>query len=260
MSMEELLARVQVLEDIEAIRKLKATYCYLCDAGLGDARVGMNCSRILRDDAKVDFGLGPASMYEGKEGLKIFFGQSFRRAFRFACTWCTTRSSRCTAIGRPANGTTKRPRRTPPPIAPSGWREPTRKSTSAKTANGSSPPSRPNGSTSRRTTRGGRRTAASCWRSWRAARRDRDRQGCVESRDYLRHGDASGPTRRVRGVLGGGAAECMRILNAQVCCACGGERRQCRSGADSARGLPNEVAVTPDGSRAYVTATWGRSS
>ena len=38
MSMEEILARVQVLEDIEAIKKLKATYCYLCDAGLGDRR------------------------------------------------------------------------------------------------------------------------------------------------------------------------------------------------------------------------------
>ena len=38
MSMQDLLARVQVLEDIEAIRKLKATYCYLCDAGLADER------------------------------------------------------------------------------------------------------------------------------------------------------------------------------------------------------------------------------
>jgi len=38
MSMKELLARVQVLEDMAAVRKLKATYCYLCDAGLGNAR------------------------------------------------------------------------------------------------------------------------------------------------------------------------------------------------------------------------------
>ena len=34
MDLKELEARIRVLEDIEAIKKLKATYCYLCDAGL----------------------------------------------------------------------------------------------------------------------------------------------------------------------------------------------------------------------------------
>ena len=38
MTMSELEARIQVLEDIEEIRKLKATYCYLCDAGLDEQR------------------------------------------------------------------------------------------------------------------------------------------------------------------------------------------------------------------------------
>jgi hypothetical protein len=75
MSMEELLARVQVLEDIEAIRKLKATYCYLCDAGLEDARNRNQLIAHFSDNAKVDFGMGPASMFEGKAGLEIFFGQ-----------------------------------------------------------------------------------------------------------------------------------------------------------------------------------------
>jgi SnoaL-like domain len=75
MSMEELLARVQVLEDIEAIRKLKATYCYLCDAGLEDERNRNQLIAHFSDNAKVDFGMGPASMFEGKAGLEIFFGQ-----------------------------------------------------------------------------------------------------------------------------------------------------------------------------------------
>ncbi|MFI5394032.1 MAG: nuclear transport factor 2 family protein [Candidatus Binatia bacterium] len=75
MSMEELLARVQVLEDIEAIRKLKATYCYLCDAGLEDERNRNQLIAHFSDNAKVDFGMGPASMFEGRAGLEIFFGQ-----------------------------------------------------------------------------------------------------------------------------------------------------------------------------------------
>jgi len=84
MSMEELLARVQVLEDIEAIRKLKARYCYLCDAGLSDARVRDELLAHFTDDAKVDFGLGPASIYEGKEGLTVFFGTVVPTAISFS--------------------------------------------------------------------------------------------------------------------------------------------------------------------------------
>ncbi len=83
MSMEELLARVQVLEDIEAIKKLKATYCYLCDAGLADERV---CDELLShfcDDASVDFGMGSTSQYEGKAALKTFFGTVVPAAVSF---------------------------------------------------------------------------------------------------------------------------------------------------------------------------------
>ncbi|MFN8626365.1 MAG: nuclear transport factor 2 family protein [Candidatus Binatia bacterium] len=75
MSLDELLARVRVLEDIEAIRKLKATYCYLCDAGLGDERTRDELISHFTAGAKVDFGMGPASVFEGHEGLRIFFGQ-----------------------------------------------------------------------------------------------------------------------------------------------------------------------------------------
>lgn len=74
MTLEELAARVRVLEDVEAIRKLKATYCYLCDAGLGDAAVRDELLGHFADDARVDFGLGAASTFEGRAGLEVFFG------------------------------------------------------------------------------------------------------------------------------------------------------------------------------------------
>jgi hypothetical protein len=81
--MEELEARIRVLEDIEAIRKLKATYCYLCDAGLDDEK---NLNELLShfsDKAKVDFGLTPDSKWEGQEGLRVFLGQVVPGAVSF---------------------------------------------------------------------------------------------------------------------------------------------------------------------------------
>ena len=72
---EDLETRIKVLEDIEAIRKLKATYCDLCDAGLSDQR---NVDALLShfaDDAKVDFGMGEGSTFEGEQALRTFFGQ-----------------------------------------------------------------------------------------------------------------------------------------------------------------------------------------
>ena len=82
MSMEDLLARVRVLEDIEAIRKLKATYCYLCDAGLEQPSVRAELISHFSADATVDFGLGPASTFAGKDGLEQFFGSVERKAPR----------------------------------------------------------------------------------------------------------------------------------------------------------------------------------
>ena len=74
MTLEELAVRIQVLEDIEALKKLKATYCYLCDAGLADERNRDALLAHFTDDARVDFGLGAASVFEGREGLRTFFG------------------------------------------------------------------------------------------------------------------------------------------------------------------------------------------
>ena len=83
MTMEELEARVRVLEDIEEIRKLKATYCCLCDAGLGDPRNRDELISHFTEDARVDFGLGAESKFEGKAGLEVFFGQVVPGAVSF---------------------------------------------------------------------------------------------------------------------------------------------------------------------------------
>ena len=83
MTLEKLEARIRVLEDIEEIRKLKATYCYLCDAGLGDRRNRDELISHFVEEATVDFGLGPASKFEGREGLEVFFGQVVPGAVSF---------------------------------------------------------------------------------------------------------------------------------------------------------------------------------
>ncbi len=75
MKLEELEARIRKLEDIEEIRKLKATYCYLCDAGLGDPKNRDELISHFTRNARVDFGLGEGSQFTGPEGLKIFFGE-----------------------------------------------------------------------------------------------------------------------------------------------------------------------------------------
>lgn len=84
MTLEELELRVTVLEDIEAIRKLKAEYCYLCDAGLGDPRNREALISRFVEDASVDFGLGPESQFSGPEGLESFFGQMVPSAITFS--------------------------------------------------------------------------------------------------------------------------------------------------------------------------------
>jgi hypothetical protein len=83
MTLEELAARVQRLEDIDEIKKLKATYCFLCDAGLDDERNRNELISHFTADARVDFGLGPASHFRGREGLEVFFGQVVPGAVSF---------------------------------------------------------------------------------------------------------------------------------------------------------------------------------
>ncbi|MBW2422425.1 MAG: nuclear transport factor 2 family protein [Deltaproteobacteria bacterium] len=75
MSLEALETRIRRLEDIEEIRKLKARYCDLCDAGLSDERNLTALIDLFTEDAKVDFGMGEGSHFAGRPGLQIFFGQ-----------------------------------------------------------------------------------------------------------------------------------------------------------------------------------------
>ncbi|NQT74819.1 MAG: nuclear transport factor 2 family protein [Chloroflexi bacterium] len=83
MTLEDLEARIKVLEDIEEIKKLKATYCYLCDAGLDDPKNRDELISHFTKGAKVDFGLGEGSHFEGPEGLKVFFGEVVPGAVSF---------------------------------------------------------------------------------------------------------------------------------------------------------------------------------
>ncbi len=83
MSLEALEARIRKLEDTEKIKQLKATYCFLCDAGLDDPSNRDALIAHFTADARVDFGLGPESVFSGKNGLEVFFGQVVPGAVSF---------------------------------------------------------------------------------------------------------------------------------------------------------------------------------
>jgi len=66
-------ARIQVLEDIESIKKLKASYCSWADAGIvGDAsQMDELVAHFTDDEPWADF--GPFGMHKGKEAVGAFF-------------------------------------------------------------------------------------------------------------------------------------------------------------------------------------------
>lgn len=65
---------IQLLLDIEAIKKLKAFYCYLVDAGAkGDASKIDALVELLADDIVGDY--GPLGTYVGKESFRNLFAQ-----------------------------------------------------------------------------------------------------------------------------------------------------------------------------------------
>ena len=66
MSLEELEARIRVLEDIEEIKKLMASYCYLIDTSQWDDVVG-----LFAENARAEY--GPLGSYEGEDGIATFF-------------------------------------------------------------------------------------------------------------------------------------------------------------------------------------------
>lgn len=69
MNQKELEEKIQLLEDIEAIRQLKYNYCYTADAGDVEGWL-----RLFTDDAIADFG---HARYEGKNELRRFIADVF---------------------------------------------------------------------------------------------------------------------------------------------------------------------------------------
>jgi len=69
-SLEE---KIQNLEDIESIKKLKASYCYWADAGTGGDASGMVqlVDHFTDDEPWADF--GPFGLYKGKEAVRTFY-------------------------------------------------------------------------------------------------------------------------------------------------------------------------------------------
>jgi len=66
MSLEELEARIRVLEDIEEIKRLMASYCYLVDAFQWD-----DVLDLFADNARAEYGM--LGSHDGKEAIATFF-------------------------------------------------------------------------------------------------------------------------------------------------------------------------------------------
>ncbi len=63
--------RIGILEDIESIKKLKASYCYLADAGMQDANLMEDFADLFVPDIWVDFEF--LGTYHGKESVVAFY-------------------------------------------------------------------------------------------------------------------------------------------------------------------------------------------
>ncbi len=75
--------RITVLEDIEAIKVLKASYCYLVDAGVaGDASKWDELMDRFTEDARADFDL--LGVHEGKEAISKFFRETIPAALSYS--------------------------------------------------------------------------------------------------------------------------------------------------------------------------------
>ena len=73
MSLEDLEKRIRVLEDIEAIKRLKARYCAYCDDNYDVDRI----IELFTEDAVWDGGIRGRS--EGREEIRRFFATSTQR-------------------------------------------------------------------------------------------------------------------------------------------------------------------------------------
>jgi len=81
--MLELEKRIRVLEDIEAIKQLKARYCYLADAGIaGDLGKYDELMTYFIEDCRVDFpGFG---VQQGKGAVRTFFRETVHSLWSYA--------------------------------------------------------------------------------------------------------------------------------------------------------------------------------
>ncbi len=77
MGLEDLERRIQVMEDIEAIKKLKALYCAYCDRGYDADGI----ASLFTEDAVWDG--GRFGRYEGREAIRSFF-RGASKIFPFA--------------------------------------------------------------------------------------------------------------------------------------------------------------------------------
>ena len=77
MNLEDLERRLRVLEDIEAIKKLKARYCAYCDNNYDADGI----AALFTEDAVWDG--GNFGRYEGREAIRTFF-RGAPRIFPFA--------------------------------------------------------------------------------------------------------------------------------------------------------------------------------
>ena len=74
MNLDDLARRLQVLEDIEAIKKLKARYCAYCDQSYdADGLAALFTADALWDGGEI---LG---RHEGREAIRTFFRGSSQR-------------------------------------------------------------------------------------------------------------------------------------------------------------------------------------
>ena len=72
---QDLEARVNLLYDIEAIKELKALFCYLADARIaGDSSKSNELLSLFTDDIRLEF--AHRDTFEGKEALVKTFWQA----------------------------------------------------------------------------------------------------------------------------------------------------------------------------------------
>ncbi|MFO7963773.1 MAG: nuclear transport factor 2 family protein [Desulfobacterales bacterium] len=75
--------KIEMLMDMEAIKRLKYTYCYLADAGIaGDASKMDELVSWFTEDAWVDF--SEFGIHQGKESISVFYKEIVAGALSYS--------------------------------------------------------------------------------------------------------------------------------------------------------------------------------